>query len=237
MNAFARALTPRLIEYAQQQDWVGRRVADLGCGTGAATQWLANHGYTITAIDQDGDMLEAARRALPTTGLSLEYVQRDIRTLDADAGQFDLALCLDVMNEQGSLRDLEQALLAVAKLLDDGKLFIFDLHTIQGLSTSTARPEQVIYDADDLMVILHRLYDHDRQILHLRYTIFQRVNGGWRRAESRRTLRGYPVQAMATLLQRTGYDVAALMTPDFAPHEPGVTSAEHVIFVARKHGE
>ena len=40
MADFAQHMTPRLIDYAQRNEWMGRRVLDLGCGTGASVHWL-----------------------------------------------------------------------------------------------------------------------------------------------------------------------------------------------------
>jgi hypothetical protein len=179
-------------------------------------------------------MLEAAHRAVPADGLSLTWEQRDIRALDSMLGQFDLALALDVLNELASLRDLEQVFLAVARVLESTKLLVFDLHTIQGLSERGADIHQMIYDSEQLMVIARSEYDHDRQVLQMDYTIFQRAGDLWRRSESRRTLRGFPIQATATLLQRCGYDVMTIMTTDFALYEPGMTPAARVFFVARR---
>ena len=58
MANFAETLTPRLLDYAQSHDWIGRRAVDLGCGTGASVRWFANHGYNITGIDLSPSMLQ-----------------------------------------------------------------------------------------------------------------------------------------------------------------------------------
>jgi 2-polyprenyl-3-methyl-5-hydroxy-6-metoxy-1,4-benzoquinol methylase len=233
MSRFAEILTPRLIEYAQQQDWLGRRVIDLGCGTGVSTRWLAGHGYAITAVDQSAEMLEQARKALPSEGLSLTWQQRDIRTLDGGLGQFDLALAFDVLNELASLRELEQTFAAVMQVLEAGKLFIFDMHTIQGLTEQGAEGEQLLFEDNQLVVMTQHAYDHDRQITHSHHRIFGREGELWRRSDARRTLRGYPIQAMATLLQRTGYEVLSMLITSLETYQVG-ESAARVIFIARK---
>lgn len=233
MSRFAELLTPRLIEHVQEQDWLGRRVIDLGCGTGMSTRWLANRGYATTAVDQSAEMLDAASKALPGAGLSLTWQQRDIRALDESIGQFDLALALDVLNELASLRELEQTFAAIMQVLDAGKLFIFDMHTIQGLTEQGALGEELLYEDNQLLVLTQQDYDHDRQICHSYHRIFEREGELWRRGDARRTLRGYPIQAMATLLQRTGYEVLSMLTPDLAAYQVGERAAR-VIFIARK---
>jgi predicted TPR repeat methyltransferase len=234
MHDFARELTPRLIDYLQQQDWVGRHVLDLGCGTGASIRWLANRGYTTTGVDSSREMVEAARRSLATSGLSLTWEQLDIRALDSRVAAVDLAIALDVLNELASLRDLEHTFAAVLQVLEPGKVFAFDMHTIQGLSERGQTTDRITYDDGALTLVESQDYDHDRQILHVRYRVFQREGEMWRRTETRRTLRGYPVQAILTLLQRTGYDVLQPIRLNFEPLDSGVVSAERVLFLARR---
>ncbi len=234
MHDFARELTPRLIDYLQGQDWLGRRVIDLGCGTGASIRWLANRGYATTGVDVSQEMLDFARGSLATSGLSLTWQQLDIRTLASRFDPVDLALALNVLNELSSLRDLEQTFAAVLQVLEPGKLFVFDMHTIHGLSERGRLVDRVAYDDGALLLIETHDYDHDRQVLHMRSRVFERDGDMWRRTETRRTLRGYPVQAILTLLQRIGYDVLQPITTDLQPVDVGVTNADRVLFLARR---
>ncbi|MBN1439397.1 MAG: methyltransferase domain-containing protein [Anaerolineales bacterium] len=43
-------------------DVAGRKIADVGCGTGAYAQWLADRGARVTAIDANEKMLAHARK-------------------------------------------------------------------------------------------------------------------------------------------------------------------------------
>ena len=43
-------------------DVVGKRVLDVGCGTGRYTEWLLEHGAEVTGFDASPQMLEHARR-------------------------------------------------------------------------------------------------------------------------------------------------------------------------------
>jgi SAM-dependent methyltransferase len=234
MGKFAETLVPRLTQYVQQRDWVGRRVIDLGCGTGSATRWLANHGYATTAVDKSPEMLDAARRALPGSGLSLTWEARDIRTLDESIGVFDLAIAIDVFNELSNLNDLEQSFKVVLRLLEPGKLFIFDMHTIRGFVQLGQNALELVHDDNRLMAVAQHDYDYDRQICQTRFRLFQRDGDIWRRSESVRTLRAYPIQAMASLLQRVGFDSITTLTVNFEPLPQGEHGEGRVLFYARK---
>ncbi|HEY6565201.1 MAG TPA: class I SAM-dependent methyltransferase [Pirellulaceae bacterium] len=55
---------------------VGRRVLDLGCGTGRHTLWLAEGGAQVTAVDFSDAMLAKARRKV--TSASVEFLRMDL---------------------------------------------------------------------------------------------------------------------------------------------------------------
>lgn len=48
------------------------RIADVGCGTGISTRFLAGPGVQLIGIDPNPEMLEEARRSTPS-GLAIEY--------------------------------------------------------------------------------------------------------------------------------------------------------------------
>jgi SAM-dependent methyltransferase len=235
MARFAEIITPRLIEYAQQRDWLGRRILDLGCGTGASFQWLSRYGYMMTGVDNSPQMLDVARQSLDNAGISLKWQQKDIRELDESVGTVDMALALDVLNEMDALRDLEAVFKGAHRALGSNKLFIFDMYTIEGLTQAGLSSDSMVHDdQSSLAVFIHNEYDYERQMQTRRYSIFQREGEAWRRDEASRILRAFPVQAVATLLQRSGFSIMAVLNPSFETFEPGVSRAPRVIFIAEK---
>ncbi len=234
MAQFAERITPRLIDYAQRSDWLGRRILDLGCGTGLSMQWLARHSYITSGVDSASQMLEQARTGLQQAGLNFTLYERDIRDLGSDYGTMDMVLALDVLNEVNNLRDLEAVFQGVHAVLGEGKLFIFDTYTIQGLTERGQQTESIVYDDLNLMVIARNHYDYERQVEERRYIIFQKLEAGWVRSEALRVLRAYPAQAVATLLQRCGFGTPRLVNTSFEPYEPGLSSANRIFFLAEK---
>ena len=235
MARFAEVMTPRLIEYAQQRDWLGRRILDLGCGTGASFQWLSRYGYMMTGVDNSPHMLEIARQSLDQPGFSLKWHQRDIRELDESVGAADMGLALDVMNELDTLRDLEAVFKGVHRTLGSNKLFIFDMYTIEGLTQAGLSSDSMVHDDKaKLTVFARNEYDYERQMQTRQYMIFQRDGEVWQRHETTRILRAFPVQAVATLLQRSGYSNISVLNLNLETFESGVSHAPRVIFIAEK---
>lgn len=237
MDDFAESITPRIFVYAQANfDWIGRRVLELGCGTGASARWLAGRGVNITAVDSSPDMLAQARASIDASGLGLTWKQGDIRSLDASYTSVDMVLAIDVMNDLVSLRDLEAVFNVAMRLLEPGKLFIFDLHTIEGLAERGRTNTGVLYEDSTLNVFAESDFDYERQASTSRYIIFRNQDGAWQREVATQTLRGFPVQAVAALLQRCGFTLTSLLNNSFETFDPAASRANRVFFFAQKPG-
>lgn len=235
MDDFAAQLTNRLINYAQQNEWLGRRVLDLGCGTGSSMIWLVEHRYNVVAVDHSPEMLAQARAIADAKSLTPEFIEADIRTLDYGES-VDMTLALDVINELENLRELEVVFSKVHGLLNTGKFFVFDLYTTEGLAEMGQAADRLIYNADDLVVFEQTAYNFERHVCMIEYTAFnsEAVNGDWRRIQARRALRAYPISAVATLLRRTGFEITALMNPRMETVDLSVGNTRRVIFFVTK---
>lgn len=235
MGQFAQDYTPQLILYSQTNEWLGRQILDLGCGTGASTRWLAERGYNVTAVDNAPDMIAEARRRLDSSGLSVEWLQADVRALDPNrSSEYDMALALDLMNEINGLQELKIVIDSVSRLLAPDKLFIFDLYTVQGLAAQAECELAIAADSDDLSVTVRQQFDYERQLFTSSYTIFQhRQNNAWSRRTAGRTLRGYPLAAVAALLQRANFGIMALLNLNLEQIDAASMREPRVIFIAK----
>ncbi len=235
MANYTSAVTPKLMDYAQRMDWLGRRIVSLGCGTGGSIEYLSQYPYTITGVDSSPEMLEVARRKMDIPGLSIKWLQLDMRDTGNQIMTADMVLALNVMNELNSLRDLETVFATAFRILESGKLFIFDMMTIQGLSAAGSSSEQVLHDdGQNVTVFSTKDYDYERQIQTINHIIFRQQNGYWNRTEARQVLRTFPVQAVASLLQRNKFNIRTIMNNRLETYEPGVSRADRVIFFAEK---
>lgn len=234
MAAFAESITPKLIQYAQANDWIGRRMLDAGCGTGGSARWLASKGYNTTALDSSAEMLAVARQRFRSTGFSITWQQGDLRTLEK-VMPMDMILALDVLNEMNGLRDIESFLSRAQQLLEPGKMLFFDLHTIEGLILKAAIPNVQLHNDGVLVVNASAQFDYERLILTTNYDIFHREDSGWQRSQTTIIRRGFPIQAVTALLQRFGFQVAAMFNNFPEVYDPASTRAQRVIIAARRH--
>ena len=63
---------------------------DVGCGEGADAIWLAQCGWTVTAIDISEVAIRRAREAPHPAGASVEWICGDVLETPLAAGSFDL---------------------------------------------------------------------------------------------------------------------------------------------------
>jgi SAM-dependent methyltransferase len=118
----------------------GRRLLDVGCGTGKSFLPMLERGWEVTACDISPSMLElAAAKAGPVARLSVA----DMRELPV-FGEFDLVWCLDdAVNYLLDGRELERALSGMRANLAPGGLLMFDVNCLQAYRTFFAE-EQIV---------------------------------------------------------------------------------------------
>jgi ubiquinone/menaquinone biosynthesis C-methylase UbiE len=114
-----RALLASLIEQAVP----GAPVADLGCGPGHVTSWLAGHGATAVGIDLSPGMVAVARREYPEA----EFRQGDFLALPAADGEFGAAIAFYSLIHLGP-GELTPALGEIRRVLAPGGPVLVSFH-------------------------------------------------------------------------------------------------------------
>jgi len=72
------------------------RVADIGCGVGTVTAWLAKivgSDGSVVGIDESGAQLSEAREQLNGDGDNVSFVQASAMDVGLPAESFDLVYC------------------------------------------------------------------------------------------------------------------------------------------------
>lgn len=233
MGSFGTTMARRLLDYAQRSGWMGRNIMDAGSGSGDSMSWIARQGFMVQAVDKSPRMIELGKKALGDTGLNIRWLEQDLRSLSG-VDNIDLALSLNVINELDSLRDLELIFQGVHRALRPGKLFIFDMYTIEGLLGRHAEGHSIAHEDRSLLIFQQTRFDYDRQSHTLRYIVLRRSDDLWQREETDYELRAYPVQAVASLLQRCGFTVNAVLNTALEKYVPGTAKSARVIFVAQQ---
>ncbi len=103
-----------------------RVLVDLACGTGNTTiPWSGRRGWTVIGVDRSEAMLRQARKK----SRRVRWSRQDLRTLDL-RDRADVVTChFDALNHLLVPQDLQKVFFNVARILNEGGLFQFDLNT------------------------------------------------------------------------------------------------------------
>jgi len=187
----------------ERQGIPGRRLLDLGCGTGRSTAAWRDAGYEVVGADISARMLALARGRLP--GVALYHA--DIRDLPP-LGAFDVVSCLcDVVNYVPS-DELVCALRAVAQLLAPGGLVVFDANTLHMYRSEFAATHVVVDDEHALLVWRGGVDGHfdPGEAATLTVEAFRRDADAetWRRVSSVHEQHHHPQSAIAAAVAMAG---------------------------------
>jgi SAM-dependent methyltransferase len=115
----------------------GRRLLDVGCGTGKSFAPLLGRGYDITACDLSHEMVGLAREKFADEVDDIFVA--DMRALP-ECGEFDLVTCIDDgINYLLSDEELVAAFQGVADALAPGGVYAFDVNSLKTYRTSFAQ--------------------------------------------------------------------------------------------------
>lgn len=95
----------------------GETAVDLGCGTGQYALALAARGLRVTGVDISARMLDRARARAAETGLSVRWIEADVRAVPLPSAAFDLATMVTVLE---FVPEPERAVAEALRLLRPG---------------------------------------------------------------------------------------------------------------------
>lgn len=179
------------------------RVLDLACGTGSMTVLLAQAGYTMVGVDNAPEMLARAREKFGDEApllLCQSMPQLDLGQEKADAA----VCCLDSINYLTRERDVKQTFRRVYRSLNEGGVFIFDVH---GEAKMAALDGQVWLDeTEERFCVWRTEYHPGTQRLDYWVDLFTQGRGGaWRRDFEEHHQRFYPAETLRAWLQEAGF--------------------------------
>jgi SAM-dependent methyltransferase len=194
----------RLEALAQEHGLAGRRVLDVGCGTGKSAEPLVSRGYEITACDLSPSMVAVARRRL---GPDADVFVADMRDLPDHLGGFDLVTCLDdALNYLPSPEDLVAAFSSVRRVLAPEGLYVFDVNTLLAYQQGYAHDS--ISELDGAVFCWRAEQEAadepDRHFSARLDAFVMRADGEWSRSTSRHEQRHFSDEVVRACLAEAG---------------------------------
>jgi malonyl-CoA O-methyltransferase len=114
----------------------GRRVIEVGCGTGRNTAWLAQKAVSIVACDFSDEMLARARGHVSEA--NVQFIQHDIRKpWPLPGASADIVVAMLILEH---VENLTAFFAEAARVLNSGgELFICELHPMRQLTGGQAQ--------------------------------------------------------------------------------------------------
>lgn len=217
----------------EKHDIQPRRILDIGCGTGNVTVPLAKMGYEVTGLDLSEEMLALADQKARRDGISIKWIQQDMRSIDSGPVAFDLVISMtDSLNYINSPEDLEQVFHRVKTSLG-GKQgwFIFDLNSLYKIKEVFGDNAFNLLD-EEIAYIWDNFYDEQSKTCHMDLTFFVReADGRYRRFSESHSETGYEIEEIRGLLKNAGFSLEAVYQE--GSFEKPSDTTERVYFVAK----
>ena len=186
------------------------RILELCCGTGRLTIPLAQEGYNISGIDYTPSMLEQAKVKASETGLEVEFIEADIRTLNLRKKYDLIFIPFNSIHHLYRNEDLFKVFSVVQNHLKDGGLFLFDCfnpniqYIVEG---EKGQKEIATYTTDDERKILIKQtmrYENKTQINRIEWHYF--INGEFHSIQNLDMRMFFP-QELDSYLELSGFNI------------------------------
>jgi SAM-dependent methyltransferase len=129
------------------------RALDLACGEGRNALWLAELGWSVTAVDYSSVAIAKARARAEREKRDVEFICEDLLVYEPETAAYDLVLVLYLQLPAGERRVvLERARAALAP----GGTFLLVGHDLTNMTEGVGGPSDpsVLYTPDDIVAEL-----------------------------------------------------------------------------------
>jgi len=212
----------------------GKRILDLGCGTGNITIPFSKKGYKMTGVDISAKMLMQAEQKARAENVDLLLLCEDITQLDLGDEKFDGALAtFDTINYITEPQDLLQMLKNLHQILEDNGIFVFDINTEYKLQEILGDHIYTYY-SDDVVYIWENEFDEEQQICYMDLTFFIKEKDLYRRYEENHAERVYAVEVLAEMLEDANFIFMGVYVPFSYEIAEDIEEEERLFLVAKK---
>jgi SAM-dependent methyltransferase len=211
----------------------GSRLLDLACGTGELSIRLIEEGFQVTGVDLSDSMLAVAAIKASEKGVSLPLFQQDMSRLEG-LQTFDIVtIFCDSLNYLPSENEVRETFRRVHGHLDDGGLFLFDVHSIFQMThgfanrTFTYNEEEIAYIWQSYPGKARYSVDHE-----LTFFVLDDMTGQYERIDERHHQRTFPAEQYAAWLEKAGFRILRV-TADFTD-DPPLETSKRIFFTCQK---
>ena len=209
---------------------------DLACGTGSLSEEFAKRGWDVIGIDGSEEMLSEALDKKYDSGLPIQYLRQDMRSLNL-YGCISVTVCaLDSLNHLPEERDLRRVFARVNLFSNAGALFLFDVNT-EYKHRKVLADQCFVYELPDAVCIWQ---NHLRDTapdypVTIRLDFFEQLTENkYRRFTEEFTERIWDDALLRKLLTETGFTLLEVLDGD--AYQPPTDTTQRLLYIARASG-
>ncbi|MHA6260350.1 class I SAM-dependent DNA methyltransferase [Sporosarcina sp. CAU 1771] len=210
----------------------GKKVLDIGCGTGLLSVKLAKMGGIVTGLDISPDMIEVARKRATSLSLPISFIEQPMQDLEGFE-ELDVAvIAIDSLNYVIERGEVIAALTKIYQSLTLGGVLLFDVH-------STFKMDEIFmespftFDNGGIAYIWETEEGDEPHSVYSELAFFvQNIDGLYTRFDEVHYQRTFSVHEYIEILETIGYSIERIFADweDEPPHE----ESERVFFQVRK---
>ena len=210
----------------------GKKILDIGCGTGLLSVKLAKKGAVVTGVDLSPQMLGVATSRAASLSLPITFIEQPMERLEVSA-DYDIAvIAIDSLNYVIDEVKVEKTLQNAYNALVAGGVLLFDVHSL--FKTDVIFMESPF--TFDNGRIAYMWETEQGELSHSVYSelafFIRQENGLYSRFDEVHNQRTFPVQHYVEMLMRVGFSIERIFADweDEAPHD----ESERIFFQVRK---
>lgn len=209
----------------------GKRLLDLGCGTGTLSIPLAVQGYNVTGIDLSEEMLAIAHAKSMEASVQIAFFQQDMKEL----GGFDpfdvIGVFCDSLNYLRSEQDVKLTFRKIYDQLRPGGLLLFDVHSIYKMN-SIFIDQTYSSNDEDISYIWNCFAGEQPHSVEHELTFFVKDHDAYYRYDEVHYQQTFPVDYYQQWLEKAGFELLEI-SADFTEERPTERS-ERIFFTLKK---
>lgn len=210
----------------------GKKILDIGCGTGLLSAKLAKRGGEVTAVDLSADMLEVAKARANALQLPIEFMEQPMQQLTGHADIDVAVISIDSLNYVTETAEVKETFKRIYASLRPGGVLLFDVHST--FKTDVIFMESpFVYDDEKIAYIWQTEPGDAPHSVYSELAFFvKKETGDYERFDEVHVQRTFPIHDYIEMLTATGFQIERIFADweDEAPEE----ESERVFFQVRK---
>ncbi|MFJ8063073.1 class I SAM-dependent DNA methyltransferase [Psychrobacillus sp. NPDC096426] len=215
------------IPYDKYAEWVqasapiaaGKRLVDIGCGTGVLSVLFAKAGYDVIGLDLSESMLTIAQNRSIEHGTDISFVCQSMSEIEGIDEVNVAVIAIDSINYLETFEEVEETFERIFTALASGGQLFFDVHSLYKMDEIypngpfTFEDEQVAY-------IWHTEKGEEAHSIYHDITFFvQDETGYYERFEESHYQRTYPLESYTDLLKQVGFASVTVSSAVFSKQD------------------